>query len=299
MPLTIPQFINYWNKQISDWAALGGKITPDESYWLPYANKLSLQQDFIPEPYYGDPNKCSMVILNFNPGHGVPTQHISNANNTNTICWRFLNPKYSATALTFPILGQYNSANPFHNNTKKNPLYYAGRPWWLNKEKWVKHLFDSVGIQYVNPPFALEHCGWHSKNWRGLSYADPTLRAKIIDLLGDVLPKAILNSDITTGVTKSKVGICMGSPFGDFILPMLGFTQIPMPAALNQYLAQGVNNGSDKTFYYSASGNQIRGYRLYRHESGALMINTWARGGNGSPSIHNFGNFNTQLIQSL
>lgn len=292
MPLTIPQFIDYWDKQIRDWVALGGKITPDESYWLPYAGKLGLQPNFIPEPYYGNPQKCSIVILNFNPGHGVSTQFISNVNNINTVCGRLVNTQYSAAALTFPILGSYNPSNPFQNN-------YAGYPWWLNKEKWVKHLFSSLGISYVNPPFALEHCGWHSINWRGVSYNDSTLRANIIDLLGEVLPLAILNSDITTGATKSKVGICMGAPFGDTILPMLGFTQIPMPSALNQYLAKGVNNGGNKTFYYSANGNQTRGYRLYRHESGALMINTWARGGNGSPNIHNFGNFNTQLIQNL
>lgn len=291
MPLATPQdFIDYWNKNVRDWLALGGSITPDESYWAPYASKIGILPDLIPEPYYGDPCNCSIVILNYNPGnprHPI-TQHINSAYNPNTQCGWFAQ-QYSKAALTFPILGLYNPQNPCH--VTSGPLSYDGRPWWLNREQWLKTLIGYTGVIANSMPFALELCGWHSARWRGVSYNKALLSA-LKDHLEAVLTQSICNS-------ATKLGVCVGAAFGDYVLPALGFDQIPMPNSLNKYINTTKTKNKGKTYYYSLTKKSSRGYRLFKHrDTGALMINTWAPGGNGKPS-DDFKNFDQQLIQEI
>lgn len=286
-------FINYWNNNIQAWASHGGMITPDESYWAPYAPKIGIITDLIPEPYYGNPNKCSIVILNYNPGDpsalGRVTQHISNASNPNTVCGRMA-PLYSKVALSFPVLGSDNPSNPHH--VTSGPLPYDGRPWWLNKENWLNQVIGYTGITSGLNPFALELCGWHSRNWRGVHYSQ-TLLTEIKNRLEAVLTQSICASD-------TQLGVCIGVAFGDYVLPALGFDQLPMPTSLNGFINSSKTKNRKKPYYYSLNKDKSRGYRLFKHrETGALMINTWAPGGNGSPSISDFGYFDQMLVQEI
>lgn len=61
--LCLNQFINYWDKVISDW--FKGIIDTEQSAYGHLVNK-----DYMPEPYIGNPMKCSFVVVNYNAGAG-------------------------------------------------------------------------------------------------------------------------------------------------------------------------------------------------------------------------------------
>lgn len=297
---TAQDFIDYWDYNIKMWAnriVNSNGLTSNEFFWP--EKKIGLIPELIPEPYYGDPNNCSIVILNFNPHadvnpdnskNGTDTCHIKHVKNINTVCGQLVTYGYSKVAKDFPILGEKDEINPFHS--------YDGRPWWVKKKEWLNRLFnakykeiDAKGKKSSKRPFALELCAWHSSNWRGVSYKDVILE-NIAARLEGVLTQSILNSDL-------KIGVCVGAAFGDKILRRMGFEEIKVPQSVvckGNVVAESEIQ-STKTYYRNNS--KSRGYRVFRHKSGAIIINTWAPGSNGSPNKDNFCEFERELIKYL
>lgn len=62
--MALQQFVQNWEKEISQWMN-----TPQiDPKWLVTKNSANVfQNNFMPEPYLGDPDKHSFVIINLNP----------------------------------------------------------------------------------------------------------------------------------------------------------------------------------------------------------------------------------------
>ncbi len=190
--------INYWDNVIKLWLGPASKGSIDAtrplngcSYYkdlnievnieceqLPLFHHKSINSFLcpahLPEPYWGDPENCSIVILNYNPGGGtgmdIHAYKFTNGNPKflpfppNTMIDYVYKHSYSCLAKDFPI---WKIKIP-HGREWLNS--YAGRKWWLEKKNWVNHIVcaKSNGIDTETiPPFAMELCGWHSKNWPG------------------------------------------------------------------------------------------------------------------------------------
>lgn len=171
----------------------------------------------MPEPYWGNPCECSIVIINYNPGGGTDMNpHTYKFTNgaphptsfpPNTLI-EFVNRNcYSQLALDFPL---WNSDAP---NWIRS---YGGYGWWQQKKKWIGHLVkDSVNTDIntdINTeevrPFAIELCGWHSKKWSQdvFKNIDPELQCSIKKHFILPLLKAIENS-------KTNIAVCIGAQF--------------------------------------------------------------------------------------
>lgn len=177
----------------------------------------------MPEPYWGDPNenKCSLVVVDYNPGGGEdmsPHTYKSTIGNNqyppNTMIKYVNEYSYSKLAKDFPIWKKDLPAD------KSWLSSYGGRDkFWLKKKKWVQHLVDCC-VEEVKvedcPPFAIELCGWHSPNWPDNTGAftdkdNTDLQETVAKRFALPLLKAIENS-------KSHLAICIGAQFKPSIL---------------------------------------------------------------------------------
>lgn len=201
-------FLDYWDDVIRQW--LDGHIEDRQQTFL---NKemLHLNNMHMPEPYWGDPNRCSIVIANYNPGGGA-----DRSRHTYRECaWcpdSFINQVkkqgYSKVALEFPIIDDADNEDKTFCWWKE----YGGRKWWLNKMKWL----DEIGEEIPNykesakKPFALEFCGWHSTSWPANAcsslYVEETIWTLINCCFIKPLVDVVHNSD-------THFGLCVGSQF--------------------------------------------------------------------------------------
>jgi hypothetical protein len=252
---TCQNFINYWDNEIRTWHSQGGKITSNESFWNGIVPNL--QDKLMPEPYWGNPEECSVVMLNYNPGgsKGEPSPkdpcHFNQCNNPLTMAgamWQ----QYSKTALTFPWLDKQLTgfcAQSYHQATAK----------WMRKHtEWAYRVCNiTTPIDAQPRPFFFDLCAWHSYNWKGNISKLP---ANVISQLGALIFAAI-------GHSTKNLGLCVGVGF-TAILPQLGYKDdTPQVTGQNPY--QPINN---------------RKYRCYRHENGTRIICTWTQGSNRCPA---------------
>ncbi|MBQ3884282.1 MAG: hypothetical protein II731_05360, partial [Succinivibrio sp.] len=63
--MDLSSYINFWDQTIESLFANSSVKS------LPLNLGIKIQEDYMPEPYMGDPNNCSFVIVNLNPGTGV------------------------------------------------------------------------------------------------------------------------------------------------------------------------------------------------------------------------------------
>lgn len=321
MQLATPQdFIDYWDKQIKEWAKGKGEITDDEKYWddikvgkKSLSESIGLNPKLIPEPYFGDPENCLLVIVNFNPGTGgvdennnkANTQHIDNKDNSDTACGYIVDNGYYSVAKSFPMLDDENISHTHkrskttiekynkENEELSNILPYPGYNWWHRKKGWFDMIKTYFDFKH-GKPFALELCGWHSKEWKNVVYSNDLLK-KISDRLQNVIIKAIHSSDL-------KIGICVGAPFKK-ILEYMGYEQIPLNKAieLEDWVDKTENIKTYSDYFLSVTEDKetVRGYRLFRHEeTKTYVVNTWQIGSNQYPSP-DFKEFELKLFESI
>ena len=145
----------------------------------------------MPEFFLGDPDSCSAVILNLNPGTADQGFHYS----------RFNDYDYS-------------------KNAKEFPLGDSGSEWWFGKNgtggrnAWINNL---IGNDKGLKPFALEICPLHSKSWGRLDYNNAELKDEIAKYVFDPAFKAVSNS-------KADFAIAIGKDFVK-ILKHFGFKE--------------------------------------------------------------------------
>ena len=220
-------FKDYWDGVIASW--LEGEFAPEQHQIL--EKLLNLSREHMPEPYWGNPEKCSIVIANYNPAGGTDRNrhtYFNCANWKRTFINEVKNSKYSEVALDFPIIDEPNL-------NESIPAWwedYGGGGWWryiihnwlkkniINNGKLhdllVNHNIDTTKIKECGnkKPFAIEFCGWHSKSWSSNAcerlYKDEKLQSIIDKYFINVLVEAIKHSD-------SQLGVCTGKQLYDLL----------------------------------------------------------------------------------
>ena len=200
---TIQQFIDYWAWIFKYWLIMC-KI-PSCDPFSKHIIKLGLLDELMPNPYVGNPFKCSAVILNYNPGatkarlnnlHADP-QHNDQQCNPNTICGHMAHD-YWRTMQSGEYFDFGNECYPEHKVGQDD-----GPKWWAKRKTWIDDgLIPNSGLN----PFGLEICGWHSNNWKGISYTKYLLQS-LKNRLAGVIEESIKNSAL--GITISYYFTCI------------------------------------------------------------------------------------------
>lgn len=273
--LCLDQFIDYWDKVISDW--FGGTIDKDQ---LAYGNHL-VNEEYMPEPYIGNPKKCSFVVVNYNAGGGDSRdphnyRQCANCNidRKRLICY-VKDHCYSEFELPFPCLMDDKELLRRHWEWIKD---YSGFKWWQQKKNWVNNVTKAAGVPSIKDgvmPFAIDLCGWHSKSWSNTK--------DIIDNdeLKEVVRKYVID------VIKAAID-CSYAKFAYFIgkihIPLLKEYGFEWKAGDNP---QKPNNG--KTRFFAVYMHPVTKHKV---------IVTWTIGSNTHPG-KNYFDKEAITIQSL
>lgn len=257
-------YIEYWDNLIKKWTVTG-EIPKSEQEWVRHFNE-DLIDDLMPEPYWGNPEECSLAYIGYNPfgeknGDREHQCHRSNIDNKMTICG-LLSTKYSEIAKNFPQLEKY-PACPFG--------CYEGTAWWKERNKWFKRFNNSD-----KKPFVMELCAWHSSNWKYIRNNQALLKYVQKNII-PVLKEAISNSEL-------KIGLSVGKEIGDILL--------------------NLDKGKWKetiidwaTLYENHNITLKRKYRVLQSPEGYYMINTY--NGRNRPPGEKFNDLEKDLIQLL
>lgn len=347
-PSTVGQrFIDYWDNVVRQWINLPmGKghnasannkykdsnlVVSIENEQLPFFTDKILKDKLcpahLPEPYWGDPDNCSIVIINYNPGGGTDmsphTYKFTNGSPyflpfpPNTMIEYVNCYSYSSLAKDFPI---------WKKNLPPDRMWlmsYGGRDWWLAKKKWIGHIVAeaSVGKTEPNhlieecPPFAIEFCGWHSAKWPDLRL-DTAKDAVLIDSIKKHFAEPLIYA---IEQSKSRLAVCIGAQFSPALfnslsIPFVNITCCVYCQFTQNYGNQGVsfpcgislstsNNSSSIEVSVKDKKKEVkRYYRIYDIKSSFdnhhIIINTFAPGSNNQPAEHFF-DFEAKLIATL
>ena len=259
--MNLTNYVNMWDNIIKELL----NNPPQKSYPLSYG--IAIQSDFMPEPFMGDPDNCSFVIVNLNPGAGQCHSCIEHKNIVGTLVNRVKTKGYSKAVEDFPYLKNEDSVGLINWDNS------AGRKWWKAKERWIKHIIKMYEPSY-NPlcpipkdrfPFAMELFAWHTAKWpnnlnnkmkKGGIYGS-CIKSDVLDPIYEAIQKS-----------KCKFAYCVGKPIGDIIDSFaysVNFTKIN---------SQPIKPIPDIERYYD----------VYSDAKGCFIVNTWAQGGNTYPS---------------
>lgn len=263
------EFLKYWDEVLAYWVE-HGEVPASETCWN--FGKIGLYPKLMPEPYIGNPADCSVVILNYNPGaadYNLSTEkgreeyrkdnvHHTRLDDPEAMCYYYAR-NFRERAFAGGYLGR--GKDPKYDTSGLHP---AGKKWWEKRLDWLKKLVP----ESKKLPFALELCGWHSKNWRSCNYT-PEIKAYIAKHIIPVLKDAIRKSDL-------GIGLCVGKQFGDTVLGELGFSDITGELGLDI---------KDQSRGWQPIPKVNRWYRVYRSADGSYIINTWSIGSNRQPGV--------------
>ena len=192
------QFYTDCNNRFNDWKSDPVNYAKNNVYIQASGNEKSFfyknnQHEYMPEFFLGDPDSCSAVILNLNPGTADQGFHYKDS--------RFNNYDYSKKAKEFP-------------------LGASGCKWWFGangtegRNAWINNL---IGNDEDLKPFALEICPLHSKSWGRLDYDNRKLKDEIAKYVFAPAFEAVSKS-------KALFAIAIGKDFVK-ILKHFGFKE--------------------------------------------------------------------------
>lgn len=257
----VENFKSYWLNVIKVWNER--KIHSTENNVWFKDNVTGLYKVYMPEPYWGDPEHCSMVFLNFNPGG-------SNEEDSSVYCH----------------VSQKENKDSFVNYILQNPKALSEFPWynlkvcpehifkqcegsikWIQRRKeWLESLIQPI-VKTDNIPFFLEVCAWHSKNWKNVIFDDTKIKYLKEHLL-PILVYSIKNSDL-------GIGMCVGKQFATTILPCMGFKPLSDP---------------------EQPGSTKRYYQWFEYD-GAKILCTYSGAGFNKPSASTYRNYEISTIR--
>lgn len=188
-------YIEEWDRIITKWLQNKESLRPllDE--------KESLSIDHIPEPFYGNMNDSSIVIINLNPGTGLCDQCWSNQDQQGLFINDVKNIKsYSTYVKGFPLLPDKDKGYPIGPKPSID--------WWKSRYAWINRILSHKGLKCTNKkPFAIELVPLHSKSFgvNPVKYV-ATMKEKHsgIDLF-----KAI---EYAINASDAKMGLAIGKP---------------------------------------------------------------------------------------
>ena len=254
-------FINDWDNIVAGW--FHEEIGIQKQY-----GKL-VNMEYLPEPYWGNPNNCSLVIVNYNPGGGNDRNpHIYRGccdcpKNQTRIVNFVKQTSYSNLMLPFPGLMSKEEIKKFGLDWF---IDYDGYKWWQMKLEWINGLAKNLKVPTIKDglkPFAIELCPWHKPQWTiGNSNTLLTypLRKVVEKYVMNVIHEAIDNSE-------AKFAIFIGK-FHCKFLESFGFSKVP-----NNYEDKPCKS---KERYYHIYQKQYKGH-CHR------VIVTYAKGSNRHP----------------
>ena len=252
--MNLSGYIQFWNHTIA------GLFTNPLPTNFPMSLGVNIQNNFIPEPFMGDPGNCSFVIVNLNPGAGVCHSCFNQQNVSGTLINKVKTQGYSNAVKDFPYLRDGKTVGL--TDWDDSP----GRKWWKSKERWIKHMLN-VCVPFYDPsnpiyPFAMELFAWHTKSWPS------TLNGKMekSGIFGSTIESDVIEPlhEVIKG-SKFKFAFCVGKPIGDITGSFAMFKK------LNSSPIQPLPT-------------KERFYDVYSDDKGCYIVNTWAQGGNKYPS---------------
>ena len=251
-------YVEQWNRIISDWFQDKESLRPllDE--------KESLSIDHIPEPFYGNMEECSIVIINMNPGMGLCDQCWSNQDQQGLFVNDVKNiNSYSTYVKDFPLLPNQNKGFP------KGPK--PSIDWWKSRYAWINRILSHKGIKCTNKkPFAIELVPLHSKSFdvKPVKYvaAHPNL-----DLF-----KAI---EYAINASDAKMGLAIGKPI---------YTVLTRNGGYNDVCGK-LQPNTKKKRYYQVIENEEKTHRI---------LCTWSASSNKAPS-KDFDSYEESLINEF
>lgn len=249
-------FIKYWDDVLAYWV-LNGSVPPQESFWD--FKKIGLLPELMPEPYLGDPENCSVLILNYNPGapdydvaseeYKQDTAHHSQLDNPDKMVFHYAH-NYRERMKNGGYVGR--DTDPLYNSSNLHP---AGKKWWSKRLDWIKELIP----ESTKNPFALDLCAWHSHEWANVKY-DKELLAELKQRLAPVIEETIQKSDL-------GIGICIGAAWGSQVLPAFGYQDVT---------AEIMNLTDYRRGWKPLEGS--RSYAILRNSNNTYIINSWKTG---------------------
>lgn len=221
--------------------------------WAHFRNYLN--QLHVPEPYFGDPYDCSVVMLNLNPGPAScywQSQRVL-PNGVKT---------YREHAFPFPYL-----------NPGLQSLNCGGDVWWKNRNKWLKSWLPNGSQGRL--PFALELYPWHTANWASVSLQNVNQYINNYNIFKV--------ADLAAQYSRSDIVLAVGKSVGGYLLAN-GFAKNKVVNSGNCQSVLGLPWPKNKSVPVN------RTYEVYCHSScKSKFIVTWAPGSNNAPSqaFHN------------
>lgn len=256
----IQQFKTKWDKFISDWLQ-----SPNETFkmdiWSSYNGKenYELLWEYLPQPYLGDPENCSVVTLNLNPG---PVN---------------LNPEPESNYRKYPngkLIEQLKQSENYFEYAKSFPQIHidiASKKFWNKQFKWVDSILEINEIKNEDRlPFAMEICPWHSKNWANNELEE--LHSHIDNAVFDVVDKVVMNAQV-------KIVLSVGKSYYDFF-EKNGF--------IKKLELTPDNHRELNTIPWPENKHKEKSKRFFsvwkREKSDTIYFNTYSFGSNTPPS---------------
>lgn len=150
----IQDYFKYCDGLVQDWIDNKANLIEED----PFLHNSAILSgypyfDIMPEPFLGNPEKCSIVMINLNPGYTPGDEiNLSRQNTANRFAKAHLKG-YSDFAEPFPYL-----SNP--------QVHPAGAGWWKGRKEYLDRLVKAYTGKDTNRfPFAIELCPWHSGKW--------------------------------------------------------------------------------------------------------------------------------------
>jgi hypothetical protein len=189
----IQDYYKYCDDLVKDWINNNANLTVDDPF-LHNSGILSGKPyfDIMPEPFLGNPDNCSIVMINLNPGYTIGDDVKLSRQNTNN---RFTNGNlkgYSDFAKLFPYL-----SNP--------AIHPAGADWWKGRKEYLDRLVHAyTGKNTTRFPFAMELCPWHSNKWEEAKVKmGSTVYYRMIH-------RAVIPAIYAAGKSEAKIAVVIG-----------------------------------------------------------------------------------------
>lgn len=345
-------FIDYWDKVIRQWLSLDADVTgfkdeaKEQSTVIEAINKncenkkgvpnsnYRLNTMHMPEPYWGDPRNCSIVLLDYNPAGGSDNCHTTigfyNGNDMKLIKY-VKNNSYNKFATIGPVfrkdLNEIGMSWFCAKKEKGGKGGYEGYYWWQSKREWLDHLVKSACGKNDTEgklPFGLELCGWHSKKWSS--------NMKWIDSCRDIIDQRSIKPLFESlKLSSAKIAVCIGAKFNPNLLGEFFYdkdakfedvtkdyclTMEEISKEINndtiarqfegltysvefkdehiQVIAKWKNNGKEE----KPRNRYYRIYKITEDQESYFILNSYASGSNRHPGKH-FWPFENVLLKTI
>ena len=223
--------------------------------------ELSRERLEIPEPYFGDPNKCSAVIINLNPGTSGDVG--KRGGYYRKLADELTNTKYSDFAKDFPCLEE------------KHPGY----KFWSQKNRWIKRLCNLSEEDQLKP-FAVELCPYHSTKWNG-NFIDDNVRKYINDWVLESAKTAVNNAELPFALAIGKT--CYNELTNNFGFDLKG---------------KWTPDSNMQEWPRNKKGN-VKRYFALLEKDGLKILCTWCKGGTNSAPAESFTEIEKSILQNI